>query len=197
MIIRNVHLADLPYLYDICAKTAFNGGDARHLLSDPMIIGQYFLAPYVIFNSDWCWVVEQEGVLLGYLVTTPDSKIFANWMKTDWLPVVRQLYPIEAHKKLSRYETWLRKLIHEDPKLENFVVDYPAHLHIDLLPEAQGKRLGSQLMALFEKKLIENNISGYHLAMSADNSAGKFYESNGLTVLKQEPYVIFYGKQLQ
>jgi GNAT superfamily N-acetyltransferase len=195
MIIRNVHPADLPYLYDICAKTAFNGGDARHLLSDPLIIGQYFLAPYVIFNPDWCWVVEQDNRLLGYLVSTPDSEIFANWMTSNWLFAVRQLYPISAQQKFSRYETWLRKLIHEIPKLEIFVRDFPAHLHIDLLPEAQGKRLGSKLMTLFEQKLIENKISGYHLAMSADNSAGKFYESNGLTVLKQEPFVIFYGKQ--
>ncbi len=196
MLIRNAHPADLPYLYDICAKTAFNGGDARHLLSDPLIIGQYFLAPYVIFNPDWCWVVEQNNCLLGYLVSTPDSKIFANWMTSNWLGVIRQLYPVTQLSDLSSYEIWLRDLIHRDPVLDDFITDFPAHLHVDLLPKAQGQRLGSRLIGLLEQKLIQQKIPGYHLAMSADNSAGNFYESNGLKILRQDSGVIFYGKRL-
>ena len=195
MIIRNVNLADLPYLYDICAKTAFNGGDARHLLSDPMIIGQYFLAPYVVFNPEWCWVLQEENRLTGYLMTTPDSIEFVQWMNLNWLPTIRMLYPVSSPSKLSRYEIWLRQLIHKDANVEDFVSDYPAHLHIDLLPKAQGKKTGSKLISPFEQKLIKENINGYHLAMSAKNSAGRFYERVGMTILKQDSNVIFFGKK--
>ena len=58
--------------------------------------------------------------------------------------------------------------------------DYPAHLHIDILPEFQGKGYGRSLMTTFLEKLRDQGVKGVHLIMGKDNAgAGMFYQKMG------------------
>jgi GNAT superfamily N-acetyltransferase len=194
--IRHAHASDLPYLYDICHRTGYVGQDASDVIADRALLGQYFAAPYAVFNPDWCWIaVDAEGPV-GYLVTTPDSRRFVSWMNTEWLPRVRSLYAPQrpgAHE----FEAWLRGFIHESAAFPDFVDQYPAHLHIDFLPRAQGRGLGTKVVALFEQKLRENGVAGFHLGMGEKNArAGQFYEKLGLTLIRHDPGVIFYGRRV-
>lgn len=53
---------------------------------------------------------------------------------------------------------------------------FPAHLHIDLLPEFQGKGFGRQLIETYLNKLREQSVKGVHLIMDGQNfGAEKFY----------------------
>jgi len=80
-------------------------------------------------------------------------------------------------------------LLHEDfPQL---VEEYPAHLHIDLLPGHQRKGFGRQLMETFCGKLRQEGVKGVHLVMAAENTNGMFYERLGFG---RFPFVIDGGK---
>jgi len=93
------------------------------------------------------------------------------------------------------FAAWLRGFIHEPAGFPDFVDQYPAHLHIDFLPRAQGRGLGTRVIALFEQKLRENGVAGFHLGMGEKNVlAGRFYEKLGLTMIRHDPGVIFYGR---
>jgi GNAT superfamily N-acetyltransferase len=58
-----------------------------------------------------------------------------------------------------------------------FDVRWPAHLHVNLLPEARGTGLGSALMARWLAALREDGSRGCHLATLVENvRAGRFFE---------------------
>jgi len=63
--IRNAVLSDLPYLYEICLKTGADGGDASTDFTDPWLLGQYYAAPYPVYNARFCFVVEKKPSPLG------------------------------------------------------------------------------------------------------------------------------------
>jgi ribosomal protein S18 acetylase RimI-like enzyme len=194
MIIRHAHLSDLPYVYEICHRTGFEGGDASQQVSDRLIIGQYFAAPYVVRDPAWCWIAADEHGPAGYLVATPDSRAFGAWMDSDWLPAVQGIYATEAEPSCSDFELWLRAVIHKQVEVPDFVDKYPAHLHIDILPRAQGQGLGSKLVAEFIAQLRAKGVPGFHLGVGIKNTkAQAFYSKQGLEVIRSLPGVIYMG----
>ncbi len=190
MLIRKVTHADLPYVYEICLKTGNNGKDASSLFFDPYLLGQYYAAPYLFFEGDICFAAVNTDVSFkrpsGYILGTSDSVSFYTWFYSKWIPDVQQIYqkgtavksPAEKHMIDLFYET------NEAPK--NAVLkEYPAHLHIDLLPELQGRGAGKLLMNTFIEALKNKQCKGLHLGVSKENEhAVGFYKSLGFTVLE-------------
>lgn len=197
MILRPGHLSDLPSLYEICHRTGRDGQDASELVSDRQLLGHYFAAPYLVRQPDWCWVAADDEGVAGYLVTTPDSRAFAAWMDADWLPAVRALYPARANPGWSATETWIRNTIHAPAAVPDFVDEYPAHLHIDFLPRAQGLGLGTRLLGAFQDRLRAEGVPGFHLGVGTANTRAQgFYAKQGFQVIRQDSGVIFLGLRL-
>lgn len=194
MILRKGHLSDLPALYEICHLTGDSGRDASPVISDRSLLGHYFAAPYLVHDPSWCWVAADDDGVAGYLVTTPDSRTFAAWMNSDWLPAVRSQYPVRDTASLTPAEAWIRRIIHEPATFPDFVDEYPAHLHIDFLPRAQGQGLGPKLLALFLERLRQQGVPGFHLGVGlANTKAQAFYAKQGFGIIRQEPGVIYFG----
>lgn len=60
------------------------------------------------------------------------------------------------------------------------VDEYPAHLHIDLLPGLQGRGVGRQLIGTLQAALLDRGIRKLHLTMDPTNlGARAFYEHLG------------------
>ena len=79
-----------------------------------------------------------------------------------------------------------------------YLKQYPAHLHINLLPGYQRMGLGRQLMQALEKALRQQNCPGVSLCVSGDNhGAMRFYERCGFRVLGKHPGAVAYGKILK
>jgi len=197
MILRQGHLADLPSLYEICHRTGWSGCDASEVVSDRQLLGHYFAAPYLVRDPSWCWIAADDQGVAGYLLTTPDSRAFAAWMDADWLPAVRGLYPLRENSGWSSTETWIRQTIHSLAGFPDFVDQYPAHLHIDFLPRAQGQGLGTQVLAAFQQKLRAEGIPGFHLGVGTENKKAQgFYRKQGFEVIQESPGVIYFGLTL-
>ena len=63
---------------------------------------------------------------------------------------------------------------------------YPAHMHIDILPEYQRMGLGHKLMDALCENLKSKNIKGLCLTMySGNKKGGSFYRKYGFTLLKK------------
>lgn len=198
MKIRTAALTDLPYVYDICHRTAYSGQDASSMVTDPYIFGHYYSAPYLVHDRTWCWIAEDERGIVGYLVTAPDTRAYVKWMNREWLPPIRKLYAkYTPDPKWTGFEKWIRGYIHEPASFPDFVNEYPAHLHICFLPRAQGRGLGSKVLKRFEAKLRAEGIRGYYLGMAETNHRAKeFYEKRGLHLIRHDPGVIYFGKKL-
>lgn len=192
--IREVHFSDIPDIYHICHLTGFSGTDCGDRLSDKYLIGQYYAAPYIFFEPDVCFVITEYDLPKGYILGTSNSVKFYNWMNDYWLPELRKKYSLDHMEEFSDFEKNLRKRIHQDIVLPEYLKNHPAHLHIDLLPEVQKKGFGKKLMDSFYAKLTAKDIHKLHLGVGNDNLNGiEFYKRIGMYEIKSEPGVIFMG----
>jgi ribosomal protein S18 acetylase RimI-like enzyme len=197
MNVRHGHLSDLASVYEVCHRTGWSGQDASDVVSDRQLLGHYFAAPYLVHDPAWCWIAADDQGVAGYLVTTPDTRAFTDFMNKDWLPAVRGLYPVLENASWSSTEAWIRRTIHSPAGFPHFVDEYPAHLHIDFLPRAQGQGLGTRLLSTYVDALRASGVPGFHLGVGSGNTkALGFYAKQGFQVIDEQPGVIYLGLRL-
>ena len=199
--IRRAVLSDLPYLYEICLKTGDEGKDASALFFDQYLLGHYYIAPYLVYQSGICFVAEFEYRPQGYIAAVPDTASFKQWMEEQWLPPLRKQYPKPFPQARSEKEKEIIGFIHErqfpiDITAQPWLTDYPAHLHIDLLPGLQGKGQGRVLIDRLFNELAEKGVSGLHLGVASSNAGAiAFYKKTGFSVLEEHDWGLTMGKR--
>ncbi len=185
--LRSTTPADAPALYRICLLTGDAGGDASPLHGDPGLLGDVYVGPYLhVAPSVGRAALDEQGQILGYAVGTPDSVAFAAACEDSWWPTLRRHHPRPARPgqpPRTAADQRLVDAIHQPPAPEAGVVaNYPAHLHIDLLPAAQGRGLGRLLIAELLSGLHDAGAHGVHLGVDPRNRAAiAFYEHVGFS----------------
>jgi len=182
--IRPYHPSDLCALYRICLLTGDSGKDASALYSDPELLGHYFAGPYAVLEPDLCFVLTHEGDPCGYVLGARDPG-FAARCEREWLPVLRARYSLPAPDDTSP-DAHVVRLIHAGYPVHPELAAYPAHLHIDLLPVAQGKGWGRRLMETFLERLRDAGVPAVHLGVGTRNErAIGFYEAVGFHLVRR------------
>lgn len=193
--IRPYRDADRDALYDICVRTADAGADATGILTDDRLWGDVFATPYAVRHPDLAWVVESaDGRAIGYIVATDDTDAFEQWFREEWWPSKQGEYPLSGAVEPTRQDGIIGYATRRAPGGEKHAAAYPAHLHIDLLPEAQGQGLGRRLIETLFAELRSRGVAGLHLGMNPTNTAaGAFYERLGMHRLESGPDSTMYG----
>ncbi|KAF2414111.1 GNAT family N-acetyltransferase [Microbacterium sp. B35-04] len=186
--IRPFRPGDEPALVDICLKTADAGADATGILDDDDLWAEIFVLPYAARHPEFAFVVEaDDGRVVGYVVGTPDSAAFEEWFRAEWWPRHAERWPRPQSGQAataSRQDGILRYAYSRAGGAQPFGDEYPAHLHIDLLPETQGQGLGRRLIETLEDALRKAGVPGLHLVASADNTGAiAFYPRVGFEPL--------------
>ena len=195
--IRSYRPTDQPALASICLRTAAAGDDATGVLADDEIWANMFVLPYVARAPDLAWVLESDdGRPVGYLVGSADSAAFDTWFRDSWWPRFARRWP-EPAEVATRQDELLRYAYGFGSDTNRFVAQYPAHLHIDLLPEARAQGWGRRLMEAFEQRLRERAVNGIQIGVLASNSAAlAFYERLGFSALTRDEIIVVLGKLL-
>ncbi|MFH2115845.1 MAG: GNAT family N-acetyltransferase [Spirochaetota bacterium] len=205
MNIRDYRPTDLPYLYDICLRTGDSGKDASSLFSDPYMLGQYFAAPYAVHDARCVLVLEESSndtsKPVGYILGTSDTVVFNNWFDQVWRPGAQVLYGQVDRGSRSDLEARVRLLFSRSfppaADLPSWYDDYPGHIHIDLLPEAQGAGWGRRLMDASCVRLKSLACPGFHLGVGKQNEGGvAFYRRYGMEELESLDWGYYFGKRL-
>ena len=197
MKLRRALPADAPALTEICVRTGHRGQDARGVYSDPDLLAAMYLLPYLALEPDWCWVGEDESLApAGYIVGTPDTRAFSARAEAQYWPALRARHPPPPHDDM-RLQARLTRALHSSPPSSlPFLDSHPAHLHIDLLPQAQGQGHGGSLMALFIEALRAAGVPGVHLGVSAQNPrAIAFYRHIGFETLQDAGWGLWMGRR--
>ena len=182
--IRSYKSADTSAVYEICLKTGNSGQDATHLFSDPLVLGHIYVGPYMEFEPQSVFILEDDQGPCGYIMGVLDSQTYYQWMHSEWLPKISGDYK----KPTGDPDTWketekITKLLYQ-PVSQRLLPAFPSHLHIDLLSRAQGKGQGKLMMDRFIDYLRYNKISGVHLELSSKNDrAFNFYRKYGMQEL--------------
>ena len=182
--IRPYREGDLQQVYDVCVRTADAGGDARGMYDTDQVMGDIFAAPYVVLEPETAFVLEDAGQVVGYIVGTADTAAFVAAYRERWMPQVADRYP--PTDRVAVTPTELLLVLHHNPErmLETDLVNYPAHLHIDLLPDYQRRGLGKLLMARLLEALRAAGAPAVHLGvLSSNTSARAFYARMGFVEL--------------
>lgn len=185
--IRPFEPKDGDALYRICLLTGWLGGDASAHYDDPRLLGDFYAAPYVQMDPDLCLIASLDGVPSGYVLGTVDSSGFRDWTERYWFPALRRRLPLPDAADTSAQAGLIRR-VHEGYQPPHYSREYPAHLHIDLLPILQGRGVGATLMRGFLELLRRRGCPAVHLVVNAANErAVAFYEKFGFHVIERSP----------
>jgi ribosomal protein S18 acetylase RimI-like enzyme len=195
--IRPFRPGDEPALSHICLKTADAGADATGVFADDDIWGEVFVLPYVARHPDFAFVVEaDDGRVVGYVVGAPDTDAFEEWFQQEWWPRFAERWPKPVAVE-SRQDGTLTYAYGRKPGAEPYSAAYPAHLHIDLLPELRGQGFGRVLIETFVGRLRDAGVTGLHLVADARNEGAiAFYPRVGFTPLDSHEGVRAFGRAL-
>jgi ribosomal protein S18 acetylase RimI-like enzyme len=176
-VIRPYRPSDRTALYDICVRTADAGGDARGHYSSDLLMGDLFAGPYAYLEPGLAFVVDVDGEVAGYVVGTADTASFVGLYADLWIPLLGSRYPVPPATGRTPEQEMVALHFHPERMLTPGLDDYPAHLHIDLLPQYQGQGWGRRLIDRF---LTTVDAPGVHVAMvTANVKARGFYDRLG------------------
>lgn len=190
--LRQATAGDHAALAMICLKTGNAGKDATGREDDPDLLGLVYTIPYQVLEPDLAFVIDGPAGVSGYVLGAADTNSFNAKLATEWYPDL-QARVADPGPDSSRWRgsDWVRHRIHHPnlfvPHVLQALAAYPSHGHIDLLPQARGKGIGSQAMAFLEQRLAARGSTGLCLEVMPDNhGALNFYNSIGFEVL-QDP----------
>ena len=189
-VIRPFHPSDLPALYRICLLTGEAGGDATSLYRDPDLLGHVYAGPYPIADPELTFVVVDELGPAGYILGTADTLPFEQWLERAWWPTLRERYPLSEDPHDGTEDHVLVGRIHEWAGADESVLDrFPAHMHIDLLPRAQGQGHGRRLIETLADALRARGVPGLHLGVDQRNEGAiAFYGRVGFTAVQRHDW---------
>ena len=184
--IRPYRPSDRDAVSEVCLRTAAGGGDATGVYSDDSLMPEVFALPYVAYEPDLAFVVDDghDGRALGYVIGVADTRAFVEWWKREWTPGFRERHPSPGPPTGRNPDFTEAQLIEAGTAPERMLIaelaEYPAHLHIDLLPELQGRGFGRLLVDTLRDALAAHGVPAVHLGMDAANTGARaFYDRLG------------------
>ena len=183
-IVRKFQEEDRPGLYHICLATGDSGANAVHLYDQKDMLGEIYVGPYLTFQPDLSFTLIPAGVA-GYALAALDTSSFEDTLSKKWWPVILEKYNGRSPENFNDREKNLFSYIQNPPlRPKEVISEYPSHLHIDLLENAQGRGIGKAMMLLVLESLRDQGSKGVHLGMGAQNArAFTFYTKLGFTLL--------------
>ena len=186
--IRRYRPEDSDAVFDICLRTGNAGGDARELYQDRDLLPDLFAAPYLTLEPDLAFVLDDGGRAVGYVLGTSDTERFVRDLREKWLPTVAERHPLPGGEPGSPDALMTEFLHHPESMIRPELADYPAHLHIDLLPAYQGRGLGRALLTTLFAALADAGAERVHLVMSSVNTGARaFYDRMGFHEIAGAP----------
>ena len=170
--LRNVRPGDLEALYNICLVTAASGEDASGLHHDPKLVGHIYVAPYAEIEPAQALVAEDELGVAGYLVGTLDTDAFAEKLERDWWPALRTRYAEPDFVPTAADRQRMRAIDEPEADPAAIVAEYPAHIHMNLLPRLRGQGVGRALVEQWVAGARAAGVPGIHLGAGASNVGG-------------------------
>ena len=179
--IRPFVRGDAPAIREICVAT---GRLRPSQAPEPWIFARYWTDYYIRFEPSHLLVAAQGDRVVGYLSSSYDTKGFRKCMRRRILPslLLRSVltgavaHPPSRNFLVKRVSAWAEHESDPPGLLEKF----PAHIHIDILKEAQGKGGGTALMERFLAQAREARVPGVHAETLAGNMQGcRFFVKAG------------------
>ncbi len=151
---------------------------------------------YTQYEPESIFVAEVEGEIVGALLGGVDTHRHERYYKQRIRPYLARQCLMGAYgwpvwlMAVMRTEIAGRKIV--APRVDRN--QYPAHLHIGILPAWRRQGIGTALMDSYAKYLRKKGVAGYHLYASSFHPLGvSFYRKLGLEDLGQFVWRLYDG----
>jgi len=182
--IRPYQPKDKENVRHVCTQT----GPSAALREGPARTAQLatYCDYYIEREAQNCFVIAGGGdEAVGYILCAENYRRYRARFMREYLPRVKGLR--------LRLECWGAAWL---PRW--YAKKYPAHLHIDILPDYQRQGLGSQLMDALTARLRARGVPGVMLGVSAGNEKGRnFYKKYGFRQIGRAPGCVVMGLELK
>lgn len=160
---------DWPLLGQLAYRTAYFGLGAEHFFPDPVLFEDLWMYPYRL-TAHAAFLAEQDGQALGYIIGALDQRAYSRALAVTLLArVLPRLLTLRYPRPLSALP-YLRRLV-AAPTPSADPARYPAHLHLNLLPQARGAGLGGRLLDAYLQALRARGVPGVQLSTTLENAA--------------------------
>lgn len=141
---------------------------------------------YIDNEPENCFVLDDDGKAVGYIICASDFDSFKKIFDEKYMP--------EIIKMGQERVDWAVDSVVLHNKYKN---EYPAHLHIDLLPPYHRQGWGGKLLDILCEHLRAKGIKGVMLSAGTENtSAHRFYEKYGFSHIETYHTDVGFGKIL-
>lgn len=157
MNIRTLTPADLPAIRVVSRKASLHQDRTPEQWA---LAALKYVDYYPCHAGDTSLALElEDGSFAGYVLCAPDADAYFQTLEQEYRPQIETLSP-GSYAPFLEAQSYIRE----------FAREYPAHLHINVVPEAQNLRAGSRLMQALLKRLKEKGIPGVCLGWTAAGS---------------------------
>jgi len=197
VIIRSYRPGDEAAVEAITYRTGFKGEDltGRGFVSDRWLCFLTSIYYYVRYEPAHFFVAVDTGkdAVVGFIGGTTDTGTQEKNFAKKIIPrIALRMFLFTIWRYPSSFWTLMKmtRMLGSLGDRKTIVAaiqsEYPAHLHINLLPEYQGQGVGTRLMRHFEAHLIDQGLKGVHLNTTNHNrKAVPFYHKMGFTVVSE------------
>ncbi len=204
-IIRDVRVGDEAAASHVCLKTGDSGADGEALYrADPGALGRIFTEPYLVFAPELGLILEDGTGVCGYALGALDTRAFFARYEAEWRPRLCAQFPPPCGDPAGwdAVQRIHHLYHHPDYFWPEPYADFTSHLHIDLLPRAQGRGFGRRMIESVMEKLRRRGSPGAHLGVGTRNiRAQAFYLHLGFRELARtgpaEDGCVYLGKSLR
>ena len=186
VLLRSADVADLPELLRICLQTGDSGKDATQLHNLPGLVGDIYVAPYVLHQLKFAHVLVVKNEIVGYILGVLDTAEFENILAKSYWPQIKAKYAQIDYEITPADQGLLKDLAKQgfsDPAL---IAKYPSHFHIDIAEPHQGAGFGKVMLSNLLAELKTSGSKGVHLHMSSKNDRARaFYKKFGFVEISE------------
>lgn len=181
LVVRPYRSGDRSRVREICHRTGFLGEPADWYWQDRDSFADVWTSWYTDYEPESAFVAEQGGRVVGYLLGCVDTRRAPASSSLLRRVMLRRLLPLCPGTARFFWRS-VADLLRGVPMPSGELLDprWPAHLHIDLLPEARRRGAGAALMRRWFGRLREVGSPGCHLGTLAENrNAIAFFQRMG------------------
>jgi hypothetical protein len=187
LIIRKYEPRDREAVRRLCCETGYLGKPIDPIFQDRELFADYLTRFYTDIEPESCFVVEQDGVVKGYLLGS--RRPFLHQLFSLWMNVVlffKGLWRYRSYNRATRdFIGWiLRNSWREVPAAPRRT----AHFHFNLLPEVQsfsGTRALLNAYFSYLKQCGEHAVFG-QIVTFGNRRGARLFERYGFRVLNKK-----------
>lgn len=145
-----------------------------------------FCEYYIEREPDNCFVVDDDGRAVGFIISAESFEPYKKTLHEEYCPLVKPLGETRYGWSVASTDIY-----------EKFKDEYPAHFHINILPEYQRVGAGGKLINTLFEHYRKKGIKGIMLGCNNQNEVGiNFYKKYGFTVLGETEEDVAFGIKL-